>query len=461
MNKDLSRRRVLQMGALAALPLLSSQAHADPVAVAAQPDLAAVPDALPSPRSWVVRPFDLNQVTLGDSVFREKRDRLLYFAREYGPSVVGGVRDDKRGPDRMLRSFRVNAGLDPKGASPIGSWESPDGNLRGHYTGHFLTLLAQSYASTGEQIFKDKLDYMVDALGECQDALAAAASSPTPRVAGRSGTAVRLTGTPNGHITGDADCIAVPAGITNGLTDFTVATWVNLAVRDVDARIFDFGRPGDSAADSKVRMYLAAHTSSGGPRFAITISGSEGEQRIDTTTQLAADRWAHVAVTKAGNVGTIYVDGVAAGTGTLTLSPADLGETTTNWIGRAQFPQTNIKFLNGTIDEFQIFGRALTAAEVAAVAQDAGAVGPADVLWYRFDEAPGPSVVDSAGRGEQRRVLRRHRRTTAPRVPVGVHRGPVHQAGGVHELQRRRYLGAVLHPAQDHARPARRVPPGW
>ncbi|MBP2327907.1 DUF1680 family protein [Kibdelosporangium banguiense] len=391
MDKDLSRRRVLQMGALsAALPLLPGQAHA------AQPDLAVL-NGFPSPGSWVVRPFDLGQVTLGSSVFREKRDRLLYFAREYGPSVVGGVRDDMRGPDRMLRSFRVNAGLDHKGANPIGSWETPDGNLRGHYTGHFLTLLAQSYASTGEQIFKDKLDYMVTTLGECQDALAAAARRPTPRVAGRSGTAVRLTGTPNGHITGDADYIAVPAGVTNGLTDFTVATWVNLAVRDADARIFDFGKPGDSAADSKVRMYLAAHTSTGGPRFAITTGNAE--QRVDATTQLAAGTWAHVAITKAGNVGTIYVDGVVAGTGTLSLSPADLGATT-NWIGRAQFPQTNIKFLNGTLDEFQIFRRALAGAEVASVAQNASAVGTTDlVAWYRFDEAPGPSIVDSSGRG--------------------------------------------------------------
>jgi uncharacterized protein len=210
----------------------------------------------------------------------------------------------------MLRSFRVNAGLDHKGVSPIGSWESPDGNLRGHYTGHFLTLLAQSYASTGEQIFKDKLDYMVTAMGECQEALAAAATRPTPRVPGRSGTAIRLTGTPNGHITGDADHIAVPVGVTNGLTDFTVATWVNLAVRDADARIFDFGRPGDSAADATVRMYLSAHSAGGGPRFAITTSGSAGEQRVDATTQLATDTWAHVAITKAGNVGTIYVDGV-------------------------------------------------------------------------------------------------------------------------------------------------------
>src|SRR5690348_10746847 len=104
MNKDLSRRHVLRMGALAAaapdaLPLLSGQADAVP---ATQPSTS-----FPSPRSWRVRPFDLAQVTLGPSVFREKRDRLLYFAREYGPSVVGGVRDDQRGPDRMLRSFRV------------------------------------------------------------------------------------------------------------------------------------------------------------------------------------------------------------------------------------------------------------------------------------------------------------------------------------------------------------------
>jgi DUF1680 family protein len=216
-------------------------------------------------------------------------------------------------------------------------------------------------------------------------------------VAGRTGTAIRLTGTPNGHLTGDADHIAVPAGVTSGLTDFTVATWVNLAVRDADARIFDFGRPGDSVAGSPARMSLGAHVSGGGPWF--TIINGDRSRRIDTTIQLTAGTWAHVAVTKAGDVGTIYVDGVVAGTGTLDIDPADLGATT-NLIGRAQFPQTNIKFLNATLDEFQIFGRALTGAEVAAVAQNADAVGTADlVAWYRFDEAPGKSIVDSSGRG--------------------------------------------------------------
>lgn len=77
-----------------------------------------------------------------------------------------------------------------------------------------------------------------------QGSLPAPARSAVGRV--RTETCAATTPAPNGHLTGDADRIAVPADVTNGLTDFTMATWVNLAV--ADARIFDFGRPGDSAA---------------------------------------------------------------------------------------------------------------------------------------------------------------------------------------------------------------------
>lgn len=409
MKKDLSRRSVLRLGALAAAApavgtLAAGTAGGATGGAAAAAGAAAGPletslPSLPVADSWQVRPFTLSQVTLGDGVFKEKRNRLLNYAREYGPSVVNGVRDDQRGPDRMLRSFRVTAGLDHKGVNPIGSWESPDGNLRGHFSGHFLTLLAQSWASTGEQIFKDKLDYMVDGLGECQDAFAAQAAQPTPRVAGRNGTAIRFSGTPNGHITGDADVIKLPAGIVAGLSDFTVAAWVNLAVRDDNARLFDFGDPGDAASDTLSRMYLSVHNG-GGPRFGITTSGSAGEQRIEATTALTAGQWAHVAIVKSGGTGTIYVNGVAAGTGALSLSPSDLGSTPDNWIGRAQYPQVNIKFLNGLVDEFQIFSRGLSGEEITAVVADAASAGDdSRVAWYRFDEAPGPTITDSSGHG--------------------------------------------------------------
>ncbi|WP_246113741.1 glycoside hydrolase family 127 protein, partial [Streptomyces montanus] len=111
------------------------------------------------PSSWAVRPFPLDAVRLGDGVFRSKRDLMLEYARAY-PA------------DRILAVFRANAGLDTHGARPPGGWETSDGNLRGHYAGHFLTLIAQAYADTREAELKAKLDYLVTALGQCQEALA-------------------------------------------------------------------------------------------------------------------------------------------------------------------------------------------------------------------------------------------------------------------------------------------------
>ena len=152
MSQTPSRRHALRLaaGAAAAAPL----AYALPQAHAAT---AATTPA--DPASWSVRPFPLGQVTLGDGVFRRKRDLMLDYARSY-PA------------DRILAVFRANAGLDTRGARPPGGWETSDGNLRGHYGGHFLSLIAQACADTGETALKAKLDYLVGALGACQRALA-------------------------------------------------------------------------------------------------------------------------------------------------------------------------------------------------------------------------------------------------------------------------------------------------
>ena len=70
--------------------------------------------------------------------------------------------------DRMLYNFRDAFGQDTKGADPLTGWEEPTGLLRGHSTGHFLSALAQAYASTGESAYKDKMDYMVSELHKLQ-----------------------------------------------------------------------------------------------------------------------------------------------------------------------------------------------------------------------------------------------------------------------------------------------------
>ena len=64
--------------------------------------------------------------------------------------------------------------------------------------------------------------------------------------------------------------------------------------------------------------------------------------------------------------GTLYVDGVSVGTNTaMTLRPSNLGNTANNWIGRSAFTQD--PFFNGLIDDFRIYNRALSAAEITAL----------------------------------------------------------------------------------------------
>ena len=72
--------------------------------------------------------------------------------------------------DQMLYNFRTASGIDTRGAMPMDGWDAPDSQLRGHTTGHYLSSLALCYHSTGDHKIKEKAVYMVQSLGECQEA---------------------------------------------------------------------------------------------------------------------------------------------------------------------------------------------------------------------------------------------------------------------------------------------------
>jgi uncharacterized protein len=127
-------------------------------ASAAEPPQTAFLDANPR---WVVRPFPLHRVTItGGTIFAEKRDRVLRYAAAYPI-------------DRLLHNFRVTAGLPtPPGSAPPGGWDDATGNLRGHFSGHLLTMFCQAYASTGSAVYRDKVNQTVTELARCQQAMA-------------------------------------------------------------------------------------------------------------------------------------------------------------------------------------------------------------------------------------------------------------------------------------------------
>jgi len=164
--------------------------------------------------------------------------------------------------------------------------------------------------------------------------------------------------------------VSLPSGLFGSLGTATIATWVKLNSVSSGSRIFDFG------TGTTAYMYLTPQNGSDSRiRFGITTSGSSGEQQLNGSASLTAGAWRHVAVTLNSSVGVLYVDGVPVATNkSMTLGPSALGSTTKNYIGKSQFSTDAL--LNGMVDEFQIFGTALAAPQVAALAQSAPPAAP-------------------------------------------------------------------------------------
>ena len=101
-------------------------------------------------------PFDLARVRLGAGPFKDALDvnRRFLMAQE---------------EDRLLHMFRVTAGQ-PTSAEPLGGWEAPENELRGHYTGHYLSACALMAAQTGDAEVKARGEHVVEELAKCQQA---------------------------------------------------------------------------------------------------------------------------------------------------------------------------------------------------------------------------------------------------------------------------------------------------
>ena len=130
------RREFIAAGAAAALPLRARLRLED--------------DA---PR-LLARPFDLSHVRLLPGPFLDATqvNRRFLMAQDEG---------------RLLHTFRLTAGL-PSSAEPLGGWEAPVNELRGHYTGHYLSACARMEASTGDAEVKSRGERMVAELARCQ-----------------------------------------------------------------------------------------------------------------------------------------------------------------------------------------------------------------------------------------------------------------------------------------------------
>jgi len=173
--KNLSRRNFAV--ALTGAPALLAQQPTQPPAAAPNPNTSqrrpGPPPEIPpfeAPIQFTrldvpakVQPFPMTQVKLLPSIYTE----VAEWNRGYMQRLPA---------DRLLYNFRENAGLPTGSAQPFGGWEQKangqrGSELRGHFTGHFLSASAQLYASMGDQQAKAKADEIVSGLAKCQEKL--------------------------------------------------------------------------------------------------------------------------------------------------------------------------------------------------------------------------------------------------------------------------------------------------
>jgi hypothetical protein len=171
-----------------------------------------------------------------------------------------------------------------------------------------------------------------------------------------SGNALDLAYTKQGHV-------SLPAGLLADACEFTIATWVYInSNTNAFSRIWDFGQ------DATSYMFLTPITNIDNfARFAISVSGNLHEQGIKAQMAVPTLKWTHVALVVSASGATMFFDGVSVGSDTaMTLRPADLGGTINNYIGRSQFASD--PYLDGNIDEFRVYDRALSVEEIQALA---------------------------------------------------------------------------------------------
>jgi len=185
---------------------------------------------------------------------------------------------------------------------------------------------------------------------------------------GKVGNALTLAKASSAYVT-------LPPAMFANVTDITIATWVNISSSQNWARIFDVGvnaKLANNTSTGTHYMNLVPQNDVTPPNlaFAISNNGYGSEQKL-TTAAPATGTWKHVAVVLASGQGSLYVDGaLVTGPSAVALRPVDLGTIDYAYLGKSQF--TSDSYFDGQIDEFRVYDRALSAAEIRALYQFTG-----------------------------------------------------------------------------------------
>ena len=206
---------------------------------------------------------------------------------------------------------------------------------------------------------------------------------------GRDGGGIVMTGTnPASHF------VSLPNDLLLGTDDFTISVWIRMTSNPAWARVYDIGNGLPDPANRF--MYLTPNGFTGGVSDGIHASSYGGsvtnESVLGTYTFLPPNVWKHLALTGAGGQRRLYIDGFPATfvENGPAIAPREMEPIAPNsWLGRSRFMAD--PGFPGSMDEFRVYNRVLTASEIADLAWP-----KRDYAHWRFDESSGTSAKDSS-----------------------------------------------------------------
>ena len=210
----------------------------------------------------------------------------------------------------------------------------------------------------------------VDDSGNSHNFLCTGGNCPAFGVAGQCGLAADFDGTNDSLVDDDGE------NYINGLTAFTLSLWVQSDLTSTGKGFFIAREPNSNDGILAVR-YDAAGLFGGGTNViksgvSVDTGGGVFVQQMESDSSVQTTAWQHLVITwKSGDDIELYVNGVKDSTPSY-LDPAWTGSITDSdivYIGRGS--QDTITDAagpwNGRIDNFDIWNRVLSAAEVATL----------------------------------------------------------------------------------------------
>ncbi|KND42819.1 family 43 glycosylhydrolase [Streptomyces stelliscabiei] len=158
--------------------------------------------------------------------------------------------------------------------------------------------------------------------------------------------------------------VKIPNGVLKGADSVTVSTYAKWKGGDNWQWLFGLG------PDSNKYLFASPSNGSSSLYSAITAASWGAEKKL-SGARLTPGKWQHVTVTVDGGAKTaiLYADGVEVSRATdVTVKPSDLYDANkdySGYIGRSMYAPD--PYFGGEVDDFRIYDRALTPAEVLEI----------------------------------------------------------------------------------------------